>query len=245
MSGWRKLLWVTGGIGGLIMFLAGVSPGDAASNLGKWAELVGVADIPSWLATESADFWGGVIGAAIAASSIGLIIASKIFHTQSKQIDTAELEGIIQGDVSSLPIITVKLAQAAPPINNFTPVCAIQITNNGPELKEACLAQIEGHGLGVYMPDPFVIRTEGQIRGDRIGRFTLSAGQTKTIPILFRHPGRINSFRFFSESGDYYDFVVDSAEFVVAIYGAATPTKVCVKISVGEDFKTRCELETC
>ena len=95
------------------------------------------------------------------------------------------------------PVILAELETDIAPIGDFTPACAIRVRNTGPELKEKCLAQIENHGLKMQMPDPFVIRTEGQIRGNRTGRFTLSAEQPKLIPILFRVPanlcGRISS----------------------------------------------------
>jgi len=95
------------------------------------------------------------------------------------------------------------------------------------------------------MPDPLVVRTEGQIRNNRTGRFTLSSGQPKIVPILFREPARINQFRFIGEDGKHYSFTGDSADFVVAIYGPATPTKVRVRLSVGQDWRVNTEMEYC
>ncbi len=143
------------------------------------------------------------------------------------------------------PIILAELETAVPPIGDFTPACAIRVTNTGPELREKCLAQIEDHGLKMQMSDPFVIRTEGQIRDNRIGRFTLSAGQTKLIPILFRVPAHLGHFRFIGEDEKIYDFVGDSAEFVVAIYGADNPTKVRVCLDGGQDWKPNFEMGYC
>jgi hypothetical protein len=42
--------------------LAGVGPKDAASHLAEWAALVGVENVPSWLAGRTADRWGMAIG---------------------------------------------------------------------------------------------------------------------------------------------------------------------------------------
>ena len=100
---------------------------------------------------------------------------------------------------------------------------------------------------GAFGPDMngFVIRTEGQILGNRIGRFTLSAGQKKLIPILFRVPANLGQFRFISENGEIYDFVGESAEFVVAIYGANCPTRVRIRLDGGQDFKPKFELRYC
>ncbi len=108
---------------------------------------------------------------------------------------------------SSKPIISAELETTVSPIGDFTPACAIRVTNTGPELEETCLVQIEDHGLKMHMPDPLVIRTEGQIRSKRSGRFTLSTGQPKLVPILFRESGRINQFRFIGEDGENYLFV--------------------------------------
>ena len=95
------------------------------------------------------------------------------------------------------------------------------------------------------MPDPLVIRTERQIRGGRTGRFTLSRGQPKFVPILFQEPNRKNQFRFIDEDGSSYPFTGSSAEFVLAIYGAATPARVRIRLRVGTDWKINAELEDC
>ncbi len=149
------------------------------------------------------------------------------------------------GKIFTRPIILAKLETTVSPIGDFTPACAIRVTNTGPELEEKCLVQIEGHELKMLMPDPFVIRTEGQIRGNRTGRFTLATGQAKLVPILFRVPAHLGHFQFIGEDGKNYDFVGDSAEFVVAIYGADNPTKVRVRLSDGQDWKPNFEMEYC
>ena len=49
----------------LLAFCAGVKPADAVSNLSEWLSLAGIRQVPSWLATKSADkyaFWTGIIG---------------------------------------------------------------------------------------------------------------------------------------------------------------------------------------
>lgn len=143
------------------------------------------------------------------------------------------------------PVILAELETTVSPIGDFTPACAIRVTNTGPELDGKCSAQIEDHDLKIYMPDPFVIRTEGQIRGKRTGRFTLSTGQSKLIPILYREPARLNQFRFIGEDGENYSFAGDTAEFVVVIYGPDTPTRLRIHLSVGQDWKVNCEMEYC
>ena len=142
-------------------------------------------------------------------------------------------------------IITAELETTVPRIGDFTPVCSIRIINTGPPLESKCLVKVEKHGLEIHMPDPLVVRTHGQIQNDRTGPFTLRTGEPKLVPILFRHPGRINEFRFIGEDKNHYDFSGDSAEFEVAIYGAEHPTRVCIRLDVGEDWKVHTEMEYC
>ena len=143
------------------------------------------------------------------------------------------------------PIILVELETVVSPIVGFTPALAIRIKNTGPPLNGKCLVHVENHGLKTHMPDPFVARTEGQIRRERTGSFTLRSGQPKLVPILFKLPGHINEFRFIGEDGKYYDFKGDEAEFNVGIYGAASPTKVHIHFNVGVDRKIHADMDYC
>lgn len=143
------------------------------------------------------------------------------------------------------PIVLAELEMTVPKIGDFTPVCSIRIKNTGPPLEDKCLVKVEKHGLENHMPDPLVVRTEGQIRNDRTGPFTLRAGEPKLVPIFFRDPGRINEFRFIGEDKNHYSFIGDSAEFEVAIYGAEHPTRVSIRLNVGEDWKVHAEMEYC
>ena len=90
---------------------------------------------------------------------------------------------------STKPTILAKLETTVPKIGDFTPVCSIRITNTGPPLESKCLVKVEKHGLEIRMPDPLAVRTDGQIRNDRSGPFTLRAGEGKLVPIFFRDPG--------------------------------------------------------
>lgn len=56
------------------MGLAAIEPNAAISNLGGWAEKIGVKDVPNWLSAQSADTWGFVIGFSIVATCAALIL---------------------------------------------------------------------------------------------------------------------------------------------------------------------------
>ena len=148
-------------------------------------------------------------------------------------------------ELAGNPLISVELVTDTPIIGDFVPVCAIRITNTGPELNGKCLVQLEDHEYTSQIPDPLVLRTEGQIRANRTGRFTLSAGQPKLVPVLYREQIRKNQFRFIGEDGTGYPFTDSSAKFVAAIYGAATPTRVRISLRIGPNWNVNAEMEVC
>lgn len=169
-----------------------------------------------------------------------------IYEPKNHYVDLEIMRGDLERRIEELlaaPVILAELETTVAPIDGLTPACAIRITNSGPELE--CLVQIEDHGSKVNFPDPLVIRSAGQIIGNRTSRFTLSKGQSKLIPILFKIPAHLGHFRFIGEDGGNYDFVIESLEFVVAIYSAGNPTKVRIRLSNGQDFKPEYEMEYC
>lgn len=139
--------------------------------------------------------------------------------------------------------VSVQLVTGTPPFGDFTPVCAVRVMNEGTEhLEGKCLVRLEDHGI-TDMRDPLVVRTGGQITGNRTGRFTLSRGQHKLVPILFQDAVRRNEFRFIGEDGTNYLFMGKSCELVVAIYGADAPTKVRIRLDVGPNWNVNAKME--
>ena len=62
---WQFIKWFLGPLAGLIMFLAGVGPKDAALHLSEWAKWIGIDNIPSWMSQRSTDttvFLVGLMG---------------------------------------------------------------------------------------------------------------------------------------------------------------------------------------
>ncbi len=55
------------------MTMAGVSPGDAASNLSMWASMLGIELAPSWVSQPTADFWVFVAAGVILIVALGLL----------------------------------------------------------------------------------------------------------------------------------------------------------------------------
>ena len=72
---------------------------------------------------------------------------------------------------------------------------AIKITNQGDEIESKCAVYLEDHGMA-NLPDPFALRTENQIRRSDSGRFSLSKGQPKIIPILLSNVAK-NKFLYY------------------------------------------------
>lgn len=65
----NKIGLAAGGLGALVLGAAQTRPEDAISNLAGWLELLGVNNVPSFLATTEADNWGTVVGITLVALS--------------------------------------------------------------------------------------------------------------------------------------------------------------------------------
>jgi hypothetical protein len=85
---------------------------------------------------------------------------------------------------------------------------------------DGCSASIEQiTRKSEHMPIPLVLRTDGQIRGDRKGRWRLSQNQPKTIPIFFSLPNKRNEWFFFHETGEEYFLSAGRVSLLIGVYG--------------------------
>ena len=75
---WRWFLWFLAALGSILMTGAGVAPEEAASNVAKWVEIIGLPDAAKWLAHNSGDVWVMTIGASIFSFSLAMILSSYI-----------------------------------------------------------------------------------------------------------------------------------------------------------------------
>ena len=77
MGGMRLLfrtLAILGSLAGTILLWMGqVGPEDAVSNFAKWAKLLGVESLPSWLMVPTADAWVSAFGAALLVACLGVL----------------------------------------------------------------------------------------------------------------------------------------------------------------------------
>lgn len=110
----------------------------------------------------------------------------------------------------------------------------VKVRNNSAQTLTDCLVQIEEisgyHPAGASLSLPLVIRTEGQLRGARTGRFILSAGQTKNIPVLYRRRNRRNERFVFDEGGIAYGLTDNAFRIVVCIYGGNSSARTDIEI---------------
>lgn len=137
--------------------------------------------------------------------------------------------------------ISIECVSETPKIKDYTPVCGVRIRNMGATDFDNCLVQIDRHGLK-HVPDPLVLRTDGQIRGNRTGRFELSGKQPKLVPILFRGRRR-DELLFISEHREEY--LVGSARGVsafVSVFGAGAEVERPIAITIGPDWEVTCRL---
>ena len=124
--------------------------------------------------------------------------------------------------------------------------CSIVITNTGVIDRDGCLVQIDdyiGH-KPLEMRIPFVLRTDGQLDGKREGRFQLSAGQPKRIPIIFRRSNRANDWFFFSEKGKRLGAFANPTILLVGVYGIGAPVRVRLFIDVDAGWAVHARIES-
>lgn len=142
-------------------------------------------------------------------------------------------------ELDSTKSFDIELSDRIFTIGNYECIYSITLHNTEQnDLKDCCLVKIEGFSghLPPDMPIPFVLRTEGQIRGKRSGRFNLSSGEHKTIPILYRNPKRKNEWFLFDENGNRFFTPARPVELVLGIYGGKYNLKEKIDLDVGAEW---------
>jgi len=128
--------------------------------------------------------------------------------------------------------ITIKVNTAAAKIGDYTPIAGVLATNTTKKDLDKCLVQLEQlsglHPEG--MPLPLILRTDGQIRGSRKGRFLLSPSQPETVPILFNASPRKNEWFFIDENGKRYFVPARSLKAVLGVYGGPASGKMLLDV---------------
>jgi hypothetical protein len=137
----------------------------------------------------------------------------------------------------------VGLDTSASPIGDYTPIVAIRIT--GLVDVDGCLASIEQMSRDIAsLSTPLALRTDGQIRGNRNGRWNISKGQFKLVPILFRGPVRQNEWFLIHETGKEYFVPAGPLRLLIGIYGGRMDGKVLLEIEVGADWRVYPSIRT-
>jgi hypothetical protein len=142
--------------------------------------------------------------------------------------------------------LSVKMDTKGTLIGDHQTVCAIEILNNGMCKLDDCLVQVEQFSRAKpdSMPLPLVLRTEGQIRGQRTGRFTLSREQPKSVPILFCVPHRRNEWYFLDENGLQHRVAAGQTMLLVGLYGGTESGKALVHIDIAEGWRVHPTVST-
>jgi len=110
----------------------------------------------------------------------------------------------------------------------YEQILAVNVLNQSEhDLKEECLVKLEkmdrGSPNGIDLP--IVLRTAGQIRGNRSGRFSLSRFEDKGVPVLFRNPRRKNEWYIFDEQGNKHLIYAHNTKMLIGIYGGENNKK--------------------
>lgn len=133
----------------------------------------------------------------------------------------------------------IELSDSVFTLGDYECICAIVTKNvEQHDLNGSCLVQMEelSGKRPNGMPMPLVLRTEGQINGERSGRFNLSSQQKKTIPVLFRNSKRKNEWFFFDENKKSYFVSARTIRMNVGIYGGRINRTAYIEITVDKDF---------
>jgi nucleoside phosphorylase len=142
-------------------------------------------------------------------------------------VDAAEARTWLEGD-GAPPAgadIAVALNTGGARIGDFVPVCSLVISNVGGSDFDGCFVEmIEFSGVVPQgMPMPFAMRTDDQIRSGEHGRFALSRGQKKNVPLAFRAMIRANEWFLFDENENKYFVPANPTKIIVRIYGGTAP----------------------
>lgn len=143
-----------------------------------------------------------------------------------------------EGKAPPAASFNVQLVAGPGQIGDYNCVFAIIVKNiESNELKN-CLVQMEQISITHpdQMPMPLVLRTDGQIRNSRKGRFTLSPNQPKSVPVLFRNRTRNNEWFFVDEAGHSYFTPAQHSKLVLGIYGGKFSGKALIDVLVGDDW---------
>lgn len=189
-----------------------------------------------------------LLDALIGAACFAVISTAIRFWLIDKRRDTT---------TEQLPSITAELNYAPMTIDDYEVVSSIKVKNRtGQNLKEQCLVTLLEMSCPwpPTMPQDFVLRTESQILGRRSGRFNLSGGHKKTIPVLFRNKIRRDFLILMDENIDTLN-VVDREkhkhkipmprtvlELVIETTGAVVPGRYLLTLTRGPDWTLHPEL---
>lgn len=144
-----------------------------------------------------------------------------------------------EGKAPPAASFNVNLVAGFGQIGDYDCVFAVIVKNIESNELTKCLVQMEQISCArpEQMPMPLVLRTEGQIRGSRTGRFTLSPDQPKSVPVLFRNPTRNNEWFFIDENEKSYFVPFQPLKLIIGIYGGKFSGKALVNILVGDDWQ--------
>jgi hypothetical protein len=144
---------------------------------------------------------------------------------------------------SFLPHLTVSIVKMREPLDGCQINSAAKVWNrSGTNYEKVLLALVENvrhNGMPVLtMPDQIVLRTEGQIKQSRAGRFHLSGKSGKNLPILWRKsPNGQPHFK--HETGTEYTVPFKTIEFELAVVGANFPVRETFRVTInGADVKS-------
>jgi hypothetical protein len=160
-------------------------------------------------------------------------------------VDAAQARSWLEGAGAPPPSADFHIAldTSAAPIGGLITAVALRITAIVD--LDGCSASIEQiTRKSENMPIPLVLRTDGQIRDNRKGRWRLSQNQPKTIPIFFSLPNKRNEWFFFHETGEKYFLSAGPVSLLIGVYGGKMNGKILLTVEVGEGWRVFPSIKT-
>jgi hypothetical protein len=131
--------------------------------------------------------------------------------------------------IAAATTLHLDLVMDEEPLGDYDRVCAVKVTNDNEVELPKCLFKLERFSAQTSpaLNLPVAIRTQNQLKQRRPGRWGLSAGEHKIVPLIFRRPNRGETY-LIDETEQRYFFSANEGEIRVAAYGASTPSPLVI-----------------
>ena len=236
----KSLQWLFNIVGGIDLFVERIHDPGWVGAVINWCsdKLSYLLDLPPWS-------YPVLIAAGIAILWLDRRLMSR--GAAAVTVHASATDDELQSGKSA---VAIDVANVYGVVGDAICLSAICVTNIGQSSLTGCVAKVEGM-RAIFIPDansvvskpmegipnPMVLRTEGQLRNGRKGPFNLRIGESKNLGILWRNKNGKGPRYLTGEDGTRYP-VSNSFEVTIAVYGAGAPAKKKLSVRIGNSVET-------